>query len=56
MFPTESLARALANVIWSVDMAIVDDEESLREVVRLGSYIDGVRDGYLDGWIDRQRA
>lgn len=56
MFPVESLARALANVIWSVDMHDADDADSLREVVRLGSYVDGLREGYLDGWTDRQRA
>ena len=55
MYPLESLSAALANVIWTVDMHDADDSDSLREVVRLGTYLDGLREGYLDGWRDARR-
>lgn len=54
MFPVESLLAALANVLWGVDLIDADTEDRA-DVVRLGTYIAGLRDGYLDGWLDRQR-
>ena len=54
MFPIESLLAALANVLWGVDLIDADTDDRA-DVVRLGTYIAGLRDGYLDGWLDRQR-